>query len=171
MFDSFMVIQILLRSEYNHFVYFESLEDGTFIFLVLYVDDMIFAIQIMFHNRRLKVELANMFQMTYLGEAKQILGMGVHRDEENGTLCLSQQKYMEKIVMRFKMYIVKPINIHIDFHCKLSSSLCPSSKEEIFYMSHVPSANTVGKLMIAMKCLRLDISHGFGVVSGHMETP
>jgi hypothetical protein len=97
--------------------------------------------------------------------------MGVHRDEENGKLWLSQQKYMEKIVMRFKMYIVKPINIPIAFQCKISSSLCPSSKEEKNYMSHVPSANTVGKLMIAMKCLRLDISHGVGVVSGHMETP
>jgi hypothetical protein len=53
MLDYFMVILNLLRSDYNHFVYFESLENGTFIFLVLYVDDMIFAIQSMFNNRRL----------------------------------------------------------------------------------------------------------------------
>jgi hypothetical protein len=80
MLDSFMVILNLLRSEYNHFVYLESLDNGTFIFLVLYVDDMIFAIESMFNNRRLKAQLANMFQMTDLEETKQILGMGVHRD-------------------------------------------------------------------------------------------
>jgi hypothetical protein len=166
-----MVILNLLRSVYNHFVYFESLENGTFIFLVLYVDDMIFAIQSMLNNRRLKAQLANMFQITDLGATKQILGMGVQRDGENGKLWLSQQKYMEKILMRFKMYIVKPINIPIAFHCKISSSLCPSSKEEKNYMSHVPYANTVGKLMIVMKCLRLDISHGVGVDSGDMKNP
>ena len=171
MLDSFMVILNLLRSEYNHFVYLESLDNGTFIFLVLYVDDMIFAIQSIFNNRRLKLDLANMFQMTYLGATKQILGMGVQRDKKNGKMWLSQQKYMEKRVMRFNMYIVKLINIPIAFHCKISSSLCPSSKEETNYMSHVPSTNTVGKLMIVMKCLRLDISHGVGVDSGDMKNP
>jgi hypothetical protein len=171
MLDYFMVILNLLRSDYNHFVYFERLENGTIIFLVLYVDDMIFAIQSMFKNRRLNVELANMFQMTYLGAPKQIFGMGVHIEWENMKLWLSQKNNMEKILMRFKMYIVKSLNIPIAFHCNLSSSLCPSSNEEKNYMSHVPYANTIGKLMIGMKCLRLDISHGVGVVSGHVENP
>jgi hypothetical protein len=48
MLDSFMVIPNLLRSEYNHYVHFESLENGTFIFLVLYVYDMLVSMQIMF---------------------------------------------------------------------------------------------------------------------------
>jgi hypothetical protein len=113
-----------------------------------------------------------MFQMTYLGATKQIFGMGVHIEWENMVSCGYHNKNnMEKILMRFKMYIVKSVNIPIAFHCNLSSSLCPSSKEEKNYMSHVPYANTIGKLMIVMKCLRLDISHGVGVVSGHMENP
>jgi hypothetical protein len=33
--------------------------------------------------------------------------------------------------------IVKPTNIHLAFHCKLSSVLCPGSKEEKDYMSCV----------------------------------
>jgi hypothetical protein len=67
------------------------------------------------------------------------------------------------------MNIVKPINIPLAFHCKLSSSLCPSSKEENDYMSHVPYASTVGRMMFAMECS--NISHAVGVVSGHMEKP
>jgi hypothetical protein len=48
MFDPFLMSQNFLRSEYNHCVYFESLENGTFIFLVLYDDDMLIASQSMF---------------------------------------------------------------------------------------------------------------------------
>jgi hypothetical protein len=68
--------------------------------------------------------------MKDLGATKKILGIGVHRDGQNGTLWLSQQKSMEKILMWFSMNIVKLVSIALVFHCKLSSSLCPSSKEE-----------------------------------------
>jgi hypothetical protein len=36
-----MVIQNYTRSEYDHCVYFKRLENGIFIILVLYVDDML----------------------------------------------------------------------------------------------------------------------------------
>jgi hypothetical protein len=49
------------------------------------------------------------------------------------------------------MNIVKPLNIPLAFHCNISSSLCLGSKEEKDYMSHVPYANTVRRLMFLMK--------------------
>jgi hypothetical protein len=64
---------------------------------------------------------------------------------------------------------VKLINIPLAFHCKISSCLCHGSKEEKDCMSHVPYASAIGRLMFAMKCSRLDISHAVGVVNGHME--
>jgi hypothetical protein len=39
-FDSFMVSYNYTRSEYDHCVYFKKLNNGIFIILVLYVDDM-----------------------------------------------------------------------------------------------------------------------------------
>jgi hypothetical protein len=39
--------------------------------------------------------------------------------------------------MRFSMNIVKPVNIPLYFHCKFSSSLCSSTKEENNYMCRV----------------------------------
>jgi hypothetical protein len=71
MFDPFMVSQNFLRSEYNHCVYFESLENGTFIFLVLYVDDMLVASQSMFKISRLKAQMTQIltFPMTILSLA------------------------------------------------------------------------------------------------------
>ena len=68
--DSFMVIPNLLRSVYNHFVYFESLENGTFIIMVLYAYDMLVASQSMVDILRFKAQLARMFQMKDLGATK-----------------------------------------------------------------------------------------------------
>jgi hypothetical protein len=152
MLDLFMVSHNFLRSEYSHCVYFERFENGTFMFLVLYVDDMLS----MFKISKLEAQLTRMFQMKDLGATKQILGIGVHRDGKNGKLWLSQHKSMEKIPMWFSMNIMKLVNIPIVFHCKLSSSLCPGYKEEKV-MSRVSHANSVGRLMFAMKCS--NISH------------
>jgi hypothetical protein len=38
-------------------------------------------------------------------------------------------------------------------------------------MSHVPYASTVGSLMYAMVCTRLDIAHAVGVLSRYMSKP
>ena len=73
--------------------------------------------------------------------------------------------------MRFSMNNVKPIQIPLASHFKLSLGLCPSNDEEKDYMSRVPYANVVGSLMYVMVSTRLDISHAFGVVSRYMENP
>jgi hypothetical protein len=165
-FDSFMMSQNFTRSEYDHCVYFKSFENGIFIILVLYVDDMLIASKSMVEINRLKAQMARTFDMKDLGATKQILGIEIHRDRKNGKLWISQQKYVEKILLRFGMNNVKPVNIPFASHFKISLGLCPSSEEEKDYMSHVPYANAVGSLMYVMVCTRPDISHAVGVVTG-----
>eukprot|EP00253_Pinus_taeda_P021690 PITA_21690 len=50
---------------------------------------------------RLKAQMARTFDMKDLGAARQILGMETFRDRSNDKLWLSQQKYVEKILLRF----------------------------------------------------------------------
>ena len=47
----------------------------------------------------------------------------------------------------------------------VSSSKCPTSKEEKEEMKIVPYASIVGCLMYTMVCTRLDIANAAGVVS------
>ena len=42
-FDQFMIGQNYTRSSFDHYVYFCKLQDGSFIYLLLYVDDMLIA--------------------------------------------------------------------------------------------------------------------------------
>jgi ATP-binding cassette subfamily B (MDR/TAP) protein 1 len=65
------------QSQSDHCVYFCKLLDGFFIYLLLYVDDVLIASKIKVEINRLKAQLRNEFEMKYLGEAKKIFGMEI----------------------------------------------------------------------------------------------
>ena len=85
---------------------------------------------------KLNAHMARTLDMKDLGATKKILRMEIFRDKRNGKLWLSQHKYVEKIILRFGMNSVKPVSVPLASHFKLSSSLCPSTKEENQHMSH-----------------------------------
>ena len=90
-FDQFMIGQNYTISNFDHCVYFRKLQDGSFIYLLLYVDDMLIASRNQGEICRLKAQLSKEFEMKDLGEAKKILGMEIARDRQRGTLCLTQK--------------------------------------------------------------------------------
>eukprot|EP00253_Pinus_taeda_P022944 PITA_22944 len=100
-FDFCLLSHKYVRSEYDHCVYFKQFKNGIFIILVLYVDDMLLTSKSIEEINRLKAHMARKFDMKDLGVARQILGMEIFRDKRNGKLWLSQQKYIEKILLRF----------------------------------------------------------------------
>jgi hypothetical protein len=88
-FDSYMIQIGYTRCEYDCCVYVRILEDGSYIFLLLYVDDMLIAAKSMCEVKRLKSLLHKEFEMKDLGAAKKILGMEIRRDRETRKLWLS----------------------------------------------------------------------------------
>lgn len=91
------------RCHSDHCVYFKRLDDGSYIILSLYVDDMLVAGSNMQEINVLKRKLANSFAMKDLDATKQILGMRITRDMKNHKFTLSQSEYIEKVLERFKM--------------------------------------------------------------------
>ena len=57
-----------------------------YIYLLLYVDDMLVTSSSRSAIDELKVQLSNEFEMKDLGEAKRILGMEIGRDKKKGNL-------------------------------------------------------------------------------------
>ena len=97
-FDQFMIGHNYTRSSFDHCVYFRKLQDGYFIYLLLYVDDMLITSRNQDEMCRLKAQLSKEFEMKDLGEAKKILGMEIERDRQRGTLCLTQKQYLKKVL-------------------------------------------------------------------------
>jgi hypothetical protein len=170
-FDRFMTEQGYSRCHSDHYVYFKRLENGSYIILLLYVDDMLVAGSNMQDINVLKKKLANSFAMKDLGAAKKILGMRITRDRKNRKLTLSQGEYIEKVLERFRMQNAKLVSTPLASHFKLTKEMCPKTQEEIEYMSRVPYSSAVGSLMYAMVCTRPDIAHAVGVVSRYMNNP
>ena len=69
-FDKLMIEQGYSRCHFDHCVYFKRLENGSYIILLLYVDDMLVAGSNMKDINVLKNKLANSFVMKGLGGAK-----------------------------------------------------------------------------------------------------
>ncbi|RVW57769.1 Retrovirus-related Pol polyprotein from transposon TNT 1-94 [Vitis vinifera] len=170
-FDAFMVSHEFMRNQYDSCVYFKTLPDGSFIYLLLYVDDMLIVDKNRAEINKLKQLLSSEFEMKDLGAAKKILGMEIWRDRDAGLLYVSQQKYIEKLMQAFHMDHSKPVSTPLAQHFKFDHSTLPSTDEEVEYMKSVPYSSVVGSLMYVMVCTRPDLAFAISVVSRFMSNP
>ncbi|KAJ4704922.1 Retrovirus-related Pol polyprotein from transposon TNT 1-94 [Melia azedarach] len=170
-FDSYMIEIGYTRSPYDCCVYYSKATNGSLIYLVLYVDDMLIAAENKSDVQKLKDLLSVEFEMKDLGAARKILGMEIYRDRSKKKLFLSQKGYIQKILSRFGMSTTKPIDTPSAANAHLSVAFAPKSVEEKEYMSRVPYASAVGSLMYAMVCSRPDLAQSVSVVSRFMGEP
>jgi hypothetical protein len=109
------------RCEYDCCVYMRSLDDDSFIFLLLYMDDMFIVAKTIVEVNKLNVLLSKEFDMKDLGAAKKILRMEICRDKDAKRLWLSQVGYVKKVLERFSMENAKPISTPLPNHFHLST--------------------------------------------------
>ncbi|XP_077222053.1 uncharacterized protein LOC143855883 [Tasmannia lanceolata] len=111
-----------MKSNYDNWVYFKKLPDDSYVYLLLYIDDMLIAAWDLSEIQKLKSQLNAEFQMKDLGAARKILGMEIQRDR--------QADY-------------KPFSTPLAAHFRLSAKLSPKTDEEKGHMSRVPYASAV----------------------------
>ncbi|GJX54651.1 retrovirus-related pol polyprotein from transposon TNT 1-94 [Tanacetum coccineum] len=87
---------LILASNYDSCVYFKEFAPGTYIYLLLYVDDMLIACKSKSEIEYTKGLLRKEFDMKELGLARKILGMEIVRDRGSQTLNVSQSGYVQK---------------------------------------------------------------------------
>ncbi|KAA0035904.1 Retrovirus-related Pol polyprotein from transposon TNT 1-94 [Cucumis melo var. makuwa] len=83
-FDTFIIKQRFHRNSYDAYICWKLSQNGMYIFLLLYVDDMILVSKDYAKICELKKLLSNEFEMKDFGELKRILGIVVKRDREKG---------------------------------------------------------------------------------------
>ncbi|GJW81958.1 retrotransposon protein, putative, ty1-copia subclass [Tanacetum coccineum] len=140
-FDEYMLSNGFKRSRYDSCVYYKSYAPGEYIYLLLYVDDMLIACKSKAEIGSAKSLLKKEFDMKELGEAKKILGMEIVRDRSRKILRVSQ------------------------------SGIVRVRDCDVERMSKVPYANAVGSLMYLMVCTRPDIAYAVSVVSRYLANP
>jgi hypothetical protein len=169
-FDTYILGLGFVRSKVDHCVYSKQVGNH-FIYVVLYVDDILLVGNNMDFIKEVKSQLSSKIDMKDLVAANFILGMEIKRDRANMKLWLNQIKYVETILQRFNMHGSKLVKVPIPIGVKLSKDQCPNRQEEEEDMSHVPYDNAVGSLMYAMVCTRPNIAHAVGVLRRYMSKP
>jgi hypothetical protein len=129
----------------NNCVY-AKFKSGKYIFLILYVDDILLASSDVSLLRDTKKFLSSNFDMKDLGEASYVLGVEIHRDRKNGVLGLSQKAYSEKVLIKYNMHKSNATLAAIVKGDSFGEFQCPKNQYEIDQMKAVPYASAVGSL-------------------------
>ena len=140
-----------------------------FIFLVLYVDDILLASNDLGLLHEIKQLLCKIFDMKDLGEASFVLGIQIHRDRSRGLLGLSQRAYIDRVLERFNMHNCKFGDVPVVKGDKFSLSQCPKNDLEEESMKNIPYASVVGSLMYAQVCTRPDIAFAVSVLGRYLS--
>jgi len=150
---------------------YHKFKGSKFIFLILYVDDILLATNDIGILHETKKFLSKNFEMKDLGDASFVLGIQIHRDRSRGILGLSQRSYIDKVLKRFSMHECKFGDTPVAKGDKFSFHQCPKGNLEIEEMKKIPYASAVGSLMYAQVCTRPDISYIVGVLGRYLSNP
>ena len=82
--DSFMISNGYTPNQFNNCVYSKEFSPHSYIYMLLYVDDMLIAAKDMAGINELKATLKNEFETKDLGATKKILGMEIQKDRKSG---------------------------------------------------------------------------------------
>jgi hypothetical protein len=143
---------------------YAKFKNGKYIFLILYVDDILLASSDVSLLLETKKFLSLKFDMKDLGEASFVLGIEVHRDRTKGVLGLSQKLYIEKILKRFNMHKCSASPAPIVKGDRYGDFQCPRNQYELDQMKVVPYASAVGSLQYAQVCTRPDLAFVIGLL-------
>ena len=119
---------------------FRRLSDGLYIYLPLYVDEMLVSCKNKKERNCLKTQMNLEFEMKDLGEMNKIRGMKNARNKMKGVIHLTKKKkkYLTKVLQMFGMdSTTELVNTLLVLHFKLSALLSPRIDNERKYMAHV----------------------------------
>uniref|UniRef100_A0AAV1VJJ4 Integrase catalytic domain-containing protein n=1 Tax=Peronospora matthiolae TaxID=2874970 RepID=A0AAV1VJJ4_9STRA len=144
---------------------------SNFIYVCLYVDDMIIAAKTSDEIDDVKNALKSVFKMKELGPAKFILGMEIDHNMTAGTLMIKQTRYIDDVAKRFGQENAKSVDNPCATGLKLSKSQSPATDEERRKMQSRPYRSLIGCLLYITTCTRPDISFVVTQLSRFLENP
>jgi len=126
-FDMYIRELGFVRSQFNHCVYRRNVDDH-FIYVVLYVDDMLLVGNNMDLIKEMKSLLSSKFNMKDLGVAHFILEMEIKRYRTCIRLWLNLSKYIYMILKRFSMQYNRLMKVPILVGVKLYVEQCTKTQ-------------------------------------------
>lgn len=126
--------------------------------LAIYVDDIL-----IFHNNdkevaKVKRELMSKFEMKDLGRAELFLGLRIK--QEQNSITIDQEDYIDKVLRRFNMENCKPVSTP-----GVPGQRFEKPQEPYTADAKIPYRELIGSLMYITVCSRPDIAHSVNFMS------
>jgi hypothetical protein len=168
-FDSFLTKFGLVRSDVDPCIYYSRSDNpNDFIVIGIWVDDGLIASRSTTKVRAIIEFLKTHFEMTS-GPANSFIGLEVSRDRPNKTIYVTQSRYIQVLLKRFRMTNCNPSRIPADPFSRLTRTPATDS----------PTGNTestqyralIGGLLYAMGITRPNIAFAVIAASRHCQIP
>jgi hypothetical protein len=121
--------------------------------ITVWVDDLLLFTKAKVTMDNLKKELGNLFEITDLGKPSKLVE--ITRDQPNGTLMISQTKYIESMLEKEKMENANPVATPLDPNVKLE----PNEPQSAAPTINGSYASLTGSLMYAAIGTQPDIAY------------
>ncbi|GKE14421.1 ribonuclease H-like domain-containing protein [Tanacetum coccineum] len=155
----------LQQSRHDHSLYTKE-SGGSFIDLLVYVDDIVLTGNNINEINNVKKFLSSKFKIKDPGELKYFLGIEVLKTDKGG-LCLSQRKYCLELLHDYGLLACKPVSTPLPENIILAHK----EKEGDKFLKNVTNyQRLVGKL-IYLTLTRPYISYSVHCLSQHMHAP
>ena len=138
--------------------------DTGFIYLLVYVDDLLCAAKTTKEVKRIFDLIKATFKARDLGEATYFLHMKIRRDRPARTLFLSQERYALDIIAKFKTDNAHPRALPLSAGTKLTRIGENKCDTPCYGM-------LIGSLLYLAVCTRPDIAHAVGALARYMSDP
>jgi hypothetical protein len=144
---------------------------GLFSFILLYVDDLIIGSSSIDNMKNIKKQLSAEYDMKDLGDLDYCLGLAFTRDRVKRTITIGQEKYVKEVLEQFGLSNCWSVPTPGDSKVVLSKNQCPTSSDDIGFMSTIPYREAVGSLLYIMCCTRPDIAFAVNSCARFMSNP
>ncbi|KAK8936281.1 hypothetical protein KSP39_PZI013961 [Platanthera zijinensis] len=160
--DSFLTLNGYIRSLNEPSLYTKIFEKNHFLFLCLYVDDLICIGSTPERVQSFKETMQKEYEMSDLGEMRYFLGLQIK--QSSGRIFLNQEKYIEKILEKYNMTDCNPVTTPMTTGTRLrkEDQAKPVSIED--YRSLVGS-------LVYLTNTRPDIENAVSILSRFMTQP
>jgi hypothetical protein len=132
--------------------------------VAVYIDDMLIFAKLIKTVISFKRELANIFPISYLGEARWILNVEIIHDRNDHTITISQERYIKTILECHGMSECHPVATPMVTGLKLQKL----DKAEMDISKY---QKRLGSLMYMMIGIHPKLAHPVAILSQHSTTP
>jgi Reverse transcriptase (RNA-dependent DNA polymerase) len=146
------------RIKCEYCLYFRQTKDGI-VLTGIHVDDFLLAASSLLQAANFKQQIASIWEISDLGEAKFCVGIAIERDLANHHIYLSQTALIDKILASFNMIDCNPVSTPMEAGLVLSrQSDTVLTRQEELDLLDIPYRRLVGLLMYLAIATRPDIA-------------